>query len=193
MANIKELLASMIGKINGKLNAPEQAAQPHQQLVTDADGVARWGTGVLIVRVVWNYDGTLTADKTYDEIMKAYASGVPCHCVIGSEFVDESTGKTVFFTDAIYSNCAWVDSYNEETGEDENLVLFTGYDGTGRRLGVLFSKDEIRSVYDMDIPILDPYIRNGFFMWNVYKTKLFRVYINDNGEFHIEEISTSDR
>ena len=42
MANIKELLASMIGKINGKLNAPEQAAQPHQQLVTDADGVAKW-------------------------------------------------------------------------------------------------------------------------------------------------------
>lgn len=42
MANIKELLASMIGKINGKLNAPEQAAHPHQQLVTDADGVAKW-------------------------------------------------------------------------------------------------------------------------------------------------------
>lgn len=42
MANIKELLANMIGKINGKLNAPEQAAQPHQQLVTDADGVAKW-------------------------------------------------------------------------------------------------------------------------------------------------------
>lgn len=42
MANIKELLANMIGKINGKLNAPEQAAQPNQQLVTDADGVAKW-------------------------------------------------------------------------------------------------------------------------------------------------------
>lgn len=42
MANIKELLVSMIGKINGKLNAPEQAAQPYQQLVTDADGVAKW-------------------------------------------------------------------------------------------------------------------------------------------------------
>lgn len=42
MANIKELLANMIGKINGKLNAPEQAAQPHQQLVTDSEGNAKW-------------------------------------------------------------------------------------------------------------------------------------------------------
>lgn len=42
MANIKELLANMIGKINSKLNAPEQAAQPHQQLVTDSNGVTKW-------------------------------------------------------------------------------------------------------------------------------------------------------
>lgn len=87
MANIKELLANMIGKINGKLNAPEQAAHPHQQLVTDADGVAKWED-----RLAYSEDCEIIHRQTVSCELKEgslYGSTVDGH------LTDEIVGKSL--------------------------------------------------------------------------------------------------